>query len=170
MSFYSDLARDVASIRGETYGCLGLRPYRVFAVLAGWTGPEVGRGTRQILSRTELGCGKACDGAVAPPSLVLAGSWSRAMHGVVEEGTAMLEGLDPTYAESFLAPYASLAPGQESWIEVRQDGGAAVRRFTITGVPFLDAKRFGWVLRLSTQEPSGPFAGEQLDDQGDVTP
>lgn len=169
------LAGEAARIRGRVHGCVGDRPYRVSLVVRRWSGGEPGRGGAQgpvEVSRVELRCGLGCDGRPVPPKLVLSGEWSRTMGGVVEEGAAVLEELDPTYTEAELSAYGRLPPGDVLLVEVTQDGrdGDApdrpVRRYTLDAAPYRNAGRAQWTWRLRSQEPSAPFGNAQLAEDG----
>lgn len=166
-TLHEELAAEAAAIRGEVHGCVGDRPYRVFIVVRGWSGGEPGRGTVEERGRTELGCGPACGGGVTPPLVVLSGGWSRSMHGLVEEGRAVVEELDPTLTEAQLAGYGRLDANEQTFLEVVQDerdgvgADRAVRSFLIDAPPFRDARRFGWALRLRAIEPQGVYPPAQ---------
>lgn len=166
-TLHEELAAEAAQIRGEVHGCVGDRPYRVFLVVVGWTGGEPGRGEQVELRRTELGCGPSCEGRPTPPLVILSGGWARSMHGVVEEGFAVLEEIDPTYTEAQLSVYGRLEAGEAAHVEIVADerdgvgGGSPVRRFRLNGPPFRDARRFSWVLRLRSVEPQAVFPPAQ---------
>lgn len=158
-----ELAPEIASIRGEVYGMAGVFPYRVFLVVAGWSGGEPGRGNRIEKSRVELRCGFDASGKPTPPDVTLEGSFSRALNGVVDEGEAVVEKLDPTYTETELCDIGRLEPGEESFYEIRQDGrdGAAPDRpsgrYRILGKPARERYAGGWRIRLGAQEPGDTF-------------
>lgn len=162
-----ELACDVAAIKGDVYGWAGTRPYRVFVVVVGWSGGEPGRGTREELRRTELGCGPGCQGGVTPPAVLLEGTFARSQHGLVEQGRAVLEELDPRYTEAQLVNYGRCGPDEQTYIEITQDerdGDAAdrpVRRYLIDGPPFRDTDQVSWVMRLRSHEPQGVFPPAQ---------
>lgn len=165
-TLHEELAEDVACIRGDVHGWVGDRPYRVFVVVRSWTGGEPGRGEPTELRRDELRSGPGCGGPT-PPRVLLEGAWARSQVGVVEQGRAVLEELDPTYTEAQLVNYGRCAPGEETFVEVTQDerdGDAAdrpVRRYLIDGPPLRDPRRFQWVLRLRSLEPQGVFPPAQ---------
>lgn len=166
-TFLERWAPRVACIRGRVHGRMGTRPYRVFVVVVGWSGGEPGRGQREELRRTELGCGLGCQGGVTPPVVLLSGAWSRSMHGLVEQGQAVLEELDPRYTEAELVAYGRCADDEQTFVEITQDGrdgdtaDRPVRRYLIDGPPQRTTKPYGWVLRLRSFEPQGVFPPAQ---------
>lgn len=157
------LSQLAADVRADVHGCVGDRPYRLWLVARRWTGGEPGRGEQVESFRTELRCGRACNGAPTPPRVVLSGSYSRQMHGLVEVGQVVVEELDPTYTEAELSLFGRLGDGDEAFVEMVQDGRDAdapdrpVRRLQLAGPPMRDPARFWWALRLREQEPSAPF-------------
>lgn len=166
-TLHEELAADVAQIRGSVHGCVGDRPYRVFLVTHTWTGGAPGRGEPIESERLELRCGFDCHETPTPPLIILSGGWARSRNGVVEEGRAVLEELDPTYTEAELSRYGRLCDDEAALLEVVADerdgagGGSPVRRFRIDGPPFRDARRFGWTLRLRSVEPQAVFPPAQ---------
>lgn len=173
-TLHESLAGRVSGIRGRVHGCIGDRPYRLWCVVRRWSGGEAGRGTPEEVSRVELRCGRGCDGSPVPPKVVLSGGYSRAMHGLVENGFAVVEELDPTYTESEIALFGRIEARDEAFFELAQDGrdgdGPTLprRRFTLEGVPYRDSRVVGWTMRLREQEPSAPFAGAQLAPDGSL--
>lgn len=165
MTLLEQLAPEVAAIRGEVYGCAGTNPYRVTVVVARWSNGAPGRGQREEVSRTELGCGPDCHGGITPPEVVLEGAWATSMHGLVEQGMAVVQKIDPTLTEAQLVAYGRLAEGEETWVEITQDGrdgddaDRPVRKYRISGPPFRSTKPLGWVLRLRSHEAQDVFPG-----------
>jgi hypothetical protein len=171
-TLHERLAARAAGIRGRVHGCVGDRPYRVDIVVTEWPEGEQGRGREVEILREPLRSGFDCQSRPVPPKVTLSGTWSKALNGVVEQGVAVLEELDPTYTEAQLVNYGRVSQAQETSVEIyadERDGAAPdrpVRKFTINGVPFRDARRFGWVLKLSSQEASAPFGNGQLSPTG----
>lgn len=169
MSILTDRAAQIARIRGQAHACAGTRPYRVTLVRSAWSGGQPGRG-QQTTTRTPLGCGPACDGQVTPPKVLLEGAWARSMHGLVEQGRAVLEEIDPTLTEAQLVAYGRQGPGEESWVEIEQDdrdgpaGERPVRRYVIDGPPLRSTNPYGWVLRLRSHEAQEVFRPAQAGD------
>lgn len=165
-TLHERLAVEASRIRGHVHGCVGDRPYRAWLVVRRWSGGDIGRGVQVEASRVELRSGLDCHGRPVPPLIMVAGQYSRALHGLVEEGGVLLEELDPTYTEAELVAVGRLEPGDELLVELTEDGrdGEApsrpVRRAALEGLPYRDAKRFQWVMRLRLQEPSAPFSGD----------
>jgi len=99
--------------------------------------------------------------------VLLEGAWARSQVGVVEQGRAVLEELDPTYTEAQLVNYGRCREDEETFVEIFQDerdGEASdrpVRRYLIDGPPLRDTRRFQWVLRLRSLEPQGVFPPAQ---------
>lgn len=165
-TLHEELALEVAQIRGEVHGCVGDRPYRVFLVKRLWSGGEPGRGEQLEVERVELRCGLDCHGQPTPPKVVLAGGWSRSMHGVVEDGRAFLEELDPTYTEAELSTYGRLCADETAHLEILSDDRDGldekpIRKFRIDAPPYRDARRFFWSLRLRAVDPQGVFPTAQ---------
>ncbi len=165
-TLHEELAADVACIRGDVHGWVGDRSYRVFVVVRSWTGGAPGRGEVSDDRRVELRSGPGCNGNPTPPRVLLEGTWARSMHGVVEQGRAVLEELDPTYTEAQLVNYGRCGEGEETFLEIVQDerDGLAerpVRRFLIDGPPVRDTRRFQWTMRLRSVEPQGVFTPAQ---------
>lgn len=166
-----ELSSEVASIWGEVYGDVGPFAYRVWRVTTTWSGGAPGRGQVIEKERVELRCGLRDDGSPSPPQVLLAGSFSRALNGTVDEGEARVEKLDPTYTEADLCDFGRVVSGEESFFEIRQDGrdGAApdrpLGRYILIGRPVRGDYARGWTLRLRAQEPGESF-GEGRDAQG----
>lgn len=141
----------------------GIHPYRVFLITLAWSGGAQGRGDKAETSRIELRCGFDACGKPTPPRVTLEGSFSRALQGVVDEGQAVVEKLDPTYTETELCDYGRLREGEESFYEIRhdgRDGGAPDRpvgRYVLLGKPVRETYAEGWRLRLGAQEPGQTF-------------
>ena len=158
-----ELNGEVASIWGEVYGDIGPFSYRVFRVTTVWSGGAPGRGEIVENERVELRCGLKSDGCPSPPQVTLEGSFSRALNGVVDEGEALVEKLDPTYTEADLCDFGRVSPGDESFFEIRQDGrdGASpdrpLGRYILIGRPVRGEYARGWRLRLRAQEPGETF-------------
>lgn len=171
-TLHERLAGRAAGIRGRVHGRVGDRPYRASLVVRRWSGGEPGRGRREEVSRLELRSGLDASGRPVPPKLVLSGQYSRMQHGLVDQGSAMLEELDPTYTEADLIPASRLEPGDEMFVDVEQDGrdGEAparpARRFTLDGLPFRDPSRFQWGMRLRSQEPDASLGAAERGEGG----
>jgi len=166
------LAADVAKIRGCALGCLGVRPYRLLRCVSSWSGGEPGRGTKTV-ERVELGSRRAGpEGVVVPPLVTMAGSFSRSLRGVVPEGVVMVEELDGRYTDGDLCGFGRLTDGQEEFYEITQDGrdggkpDVPVFRLTVAAPPVRTENGIDWTMRLRMQEPSAPFANEQLAEDG----
>ena len=165
-----ELAPDIAALKGDVYSQMGVRAYRVFRCVRSWDGGEAGRG-RSTTTRTEIGCGTS-DSVVGPARVVLAGAFSRAQQGIVEDGFAMVEDIDPTLLEADLSGFGRLAGGDEEFYEIVEDGrgGAApdlpVQRYTLAARPFRGPSALSWCMRLKAQEPGAPFGNAQLAADG----
>lgn len=141
---------------------LGLRPYRVFSVLVRWTGGQRGRGTQELVSRTEV---------VPPPEVDLRPLRRPARDaGQPERGEVTLRKVSPQYTEEEVQRLfpRTLATGQEAFLEVVADGrfedGAepARRRFVVCGAPYLDQMRFEWIVPMRPQDDRmGPGGAPQ---------
>lgn len=162
-TLFAELA-DVVDEARQLSVDLGSEPYRVFIVVEGWTGGETGRGDRVIVSEEEL---------LPTPHVdyrPLQNQYQNA--GTVERGGLRLTHVSPRYNEAemrglFRRP---LCPGQASYVESRMDGRGhdpqpVRRRFVVDGAPWLDAKKFYWIVPLQEQDdrraPNGamPRAG-----------
>lgn len=141
----------------------GLRPYRVFSVVIGYSGGEVGRGKAQVVSEVEL---------LPTPKLVdmksVRGISKPA--GFDEEGAITLKQISPRYTEDdineifFQQPLPKAAIG---FLEVRvdeRDGSTKRRRFVVKGTPFRDAGKFEWSVRLTAQSHDRDRQGAIQDD------
>lgn len=154
------LAPTVASLRGQAYSQLGPRPYRVFLVVRTWSEDAPGRGDATV-DRTEIGCGPNGQGGVGPCAVTLAGQFARAVQGVLDDGSALVEGIDPTLTEADLDPTPRLPQGAECWYEIVADGrdGAipdtVVREYVLASQPFRGPTALSWVLRLTARQPNG---------------
>lgn len=138
------------NLRG-LYSSFGLRPYRVYSIVYQWTGGEIGRGERRLLSYVEM---------TPTPKLTdysgIAGSPRSG--GIAERGNARLTQVSARYTEAqimgmfFANP---LAKSQEGWIEVQNahDGpDARRRRFAVKGVPYYAAEKMEWRVDLVRQD------------------
>lgn len=136
----------------------GLRPYRVFSVVVAWDGGAVGRGTPRVVSELEF----------LPTPLVNLKPLRKEMRaaGKIEQGSAFLSELSPRYTEDdidLLFRRGRLEPGQEAYVEVREDardGSTKRRRFQVRGVPFREAESFQWVVTLTSEQQDRERNGE----------
>lgn len=145
----------VASLTGVVDGLrqlqteVGLRPYRVFAVVIDWTGKEEGRGDPVV---TEL--------ELLPTPLVKFRGLRLELKtaGKTDRGYIDISEISPRFTEDQLQRSFHVKPltdAQEAFYEVRQDAREGAeplrRRFVIRGVPERDAENFQWTMRLSAQ-------------------
>ena len=128
----------------------GARPYRVFAIVVAWSGGEVGRGTQEVFSETELLPTPYVDLSTLRYVVTSAGR--------TDNGTVQLFEVSPRYTQDDIETlfYRDLQLNEQHFIEIRMDGRDGVdpvrHRFVITGVPFRDADGFQWVLTLKIQQ------------------
>jgi len=154
----------VADELRQLYTDLGLRPYRVFSVLQGWSGGKVGDGIPRVLREVEF---------LPTPLVDLTPVRRRPTEGgFTEDGTVTLHEISPRLTEDQVQQLCSpqLLPGQESYVEVRhdaRDGETTRRRFTVQGVPFRKAGKFEWWVRLVKANPdrgrAGALSGERQE-------
>lgn len=136
----------------QIYTDLGMRPYRVFSVLAEWSGRKVGVGTVRVLREVEF---------LPTPLLIdLEGVKTRPRNaGKVEEGTAWLTEISPRLTEDQVLALASPGPlpaGLETYLEIRldaRDGQTKRRRYNVSGVPVRRAEQFDWKVQLTRARP-----------------
>lgn len=141
----------------------GLRPYRVFSVVIGYSGGEVGRGTASVVSEAEL---------LPTPKLVDMKSVRGISRpaGFDEEGNITLRQISPRYTEDDISEIFFQQPlpkGSLGFLEVRvdeRDGSTKRRRFTVKGTPFRDAGKFEWSVRLTSQSHDRNRDGVIQDD------
>ena len=138
---------------------LGARPYRVFAVVVRHSGGTDGRGDPVVVQETEL----------LPTPLVKSRGQRQDLKsaGKTERGHIELTEVSPRYTEDQLQQMFHVKPlldGLEGFYEVRidrRDGRAPRRRrYTLRGVPELDAENFQWVLKLQKQDGNRARDGE----------
>jgi hypothetical protein len=136
----------------------GLRPYRVFSVLYEWSGGAVGKGRVQRVREQEF---------LPTPLVDLRPVRSTPRNaGKVEEGQVTLREVSPRYTEDQIAGLLfqdGLGVGQEGFVEVQYDrrGGLAKRRrFGVHGVPWHDAEKFEWVVRMVRARPDRKRSGK----------
>ncbi len=169
-SVIESIAKVVANVRGNVHAVIGDNPYRVFRCVRSWSGGAPGRG-QDTVTRIELGCGRA-NGKITPPKVTLAGSYARALQGLVPDGTALVEQIDGSLTEAQIVDFGRLEPGDESYFEIVQDGrngGGAdlpVGRYTLLRQPVRPKAGYDWTLALKAQEPSATFANAQLGPDG----
>lgn len=129
----------------------GLRPYRVFSVRIRWSGSTVGAGEPSVVLEEEF---------LPTPRVNLdkLRREPREPGGWVERGTLRMDRVSARYTEDqidALCVGRSAPANEERLIEVRVDdrhGLTRRRRFTVSGVPFLRAERFEWVVDLLPQD------------------
>lgn len=155
-SLVEELGAEVDGIR-QLYTDFGLRPYRVFSTVVGWTGGERHRGRAQVVSETEF---------LPTPLVREIDTQNRDLRsgGHVERGTVRLEQISARYTEDEVYKLfgRSLGPGEECYIEVRhdrRDGSTERRRYIVSGIPERKADRFEWVVRLTKQDENRTRAG-----------
>lgn len=138
----------------------GQRPYRVFAVVVGWTGQEVGRGDPVVLSQVEL---------LPTPMVRLRGiRFENKPAGKTDRGYVEVSEISPRYTEAELVRSFHVKPdlteGLEVFYEVQRDardGAEGIRRrFVLRGVPDHDAENFMWTIKLSAQDPARGKGGK----------
>jgi len=142
----------VADDLRQLYTDLGLRPYRLFSVVEGWSGGEEGRGTLTTLSEREF---------LPTPNLNLKPLRIRLPEGgYSDNGFHTITEISPRLTEDQIRGLlhgAPLPPGQYGYLETRidsRDGQTERRRFVVRGVPWRDAENFQWVVKCSPQQPS----------------
>jgi hypothetical protein len=157
---FGELADDLRTIEAE----FGLRADRVFVVLYGWTGGEVGAGTPEKRKEVEL---------LPPPSIALQEVRNELSTGGVDErGHVRLEGISPRLTEADLnVLLVPLDRGEEVFVEIvrdGRDGGSPVRRrYRPVGVPKRRIDELDYVLDLrrlnddrTTDERRRPWSDE----------
>ncbi len=141
-----DVADDLRQLNTD----LGMRPYRVFAVVIEWTGKEEGRGDPKIVVEQEL----------LPTPLVRMRGLRLELKsaGKTDRGYLEISELSPRYTEDQLQRSFHVKPlteAHEAFYEIRQDardGAEPVRRrFVLRSVPERDVENFQWVIRVFAQ-------------------
>ncbi len=136
---------------------LGQNPYRVFSVVVRWTGGARGRGDQVLVSESELVPTPQVDYRPLRQELANAGS--------LERGTVRLTHVSPRYSEPEIRAllFRDLVDGEEAYIESRidgrNDGDPQRRRFVVSGAPWLDQKRFQWVVPMTEQDDRRAASG-----------
>lgn len=135
---------------------LGVRRYRVFLVHAVWSGPVVGSGVPQEVSRREI---------LPTPKIRDMSSTLGVLRsfGLTEEGGITIDEISASFTEDDLTgktpdlvdstlPRTGIANGQFFWevVEVRNSYPRPVpRRYTVEGVPM--RKTVHWTVNLTKQ-------------------
>lgn len=160
-SFTSSIAGIVDDAR-QLVTDLGLSPYRVFVVTVRWTGGAVGQGEAKVVGELEL----------LPTPEIRETSGVRGEQrsgGLVERGTIELRKVSIRYTERELEGVfqcgrcANRDAAVQVFVEMRIDGRepeARRRRFTVTGMPYLNAKGFEWRVRLLRQDEDRGLNGQ----------
>jgi hypothetical protein len=157
---FGELADDLRTIEAE----FGLRSDRVFVVLYGWSGEEVGAGLPEKRKEVEL---------LPPPALEQQEIRNDATSGgTAEHGRVRLEGVSPRLTEADLnVLLVPLGKGEEVFIEIARDGRDGSepvrRRYRPSGVPTRRLDSLDWVLDLrrvdgnrTTDERRRPWSDE----------
>lgn len=133
----------------QLYTDIGARPYRVFSIVYQWTGGATGKGEPEVLSQLEF----------LPTPMVTINTRNEAKAGgIMTEGSARLTEVSARYSEADIKALfpLELAPGQQSFIEVRLDARDGerpyLRRFTVVDSPELRPLSFDWRIRLQSQD------------------
>lgn len=157
MSLVEELGEVVDDLR-QIATEFGARPYRVFSIVVGWSGGEIGRGDQTVLEETEL---------LPTPFIDLSSIRYRVTSGgKTDDGTVKMFEISPRYTEDEVRALFSRALGtaEQQFIEVRLDarfGEDPVRhRLTLSGMPFHDATGFQWVVNLLVQQEERRRTGE----------
>lgn len=149
---------DVVDDMRQLYTDFGYRPYRVFSVLVGWSGGNIGLGEQRVLGEQEFLPTPLFDVAKLPAEVKSGGR--------VENGQPRLTGLSPRYTEddiNQLCHRGPMKPGQEGFIEVRidsRDGLTKRRRFCVSGAPLRRTNRMDWSVDLTSAYPDRTRAGK----------
>lgn len=135
---------------------LGARPYRVFSVRYRWSGGAIGNGVPERITEIELLPTPKVAFEQLPVELRTAGN--------VERGGFVLRQISPRYTEDQLTELGySTDPGVEAFVEVsldaRDSDPSKRRRFAKAGVPWYDAERFQWSVRLTRQDSDRSRSG-----------
>jgi hypothetical protein len=138
---------------------VGMRPYRVFAVVVRWSGGEVGRGDPVVETEVEL---------LPTPMVRLRGiRFENRPGGKTDRGYLEVSEISPRYTEAELLSSFHVKPlteAHEAFYEVvrdNRDGAPSVRRrFVLRGMPDHDAENFMWVLKLSAQDKDRSKSGK----------
>jgi hypothetical protein len=161
-SFADDMGDIVDDLR-QMATDFGMRPYRVFSIVVGWSGGVVGRGTQSVLRETEL---------LPTPRIDLTSiRYVVTSGGRTDDGYTKLYEISPRYTQDDVRTlfYRSLAAGEQSFVEVRidgRDGSDPVRhRLTVSGVPFRDADGFQWIVPLKIQQEERNRNGQLSERQ-----
>lgn len=143
----------------------GVRPYRMFSVVARWTGGEEGRGVEEVVRETEFLPRPFVDVRPLRSETTPAGRKDRGMVRIRE--------LSPRYTEDeireLVDPATDHRKGEFSFVELRidsRDGVTERRRLTIADVPWRSGDGFEWVVDAYIQQRprsrTGAFQGRTL--------
>lgn len=149
-----EVADDLRQIATE----LGARPYRVFSIVVGWSGGEIGRGDQTVLEETEL---------LPTPYVDLSVIRYRVTSGgKTDDGVVKMFEISPRYTEDEVKALFSreLGDTEQQFVEIRLDarfGEDPMRhRLVLSGMPYHDATGFQWVVNLMIQQEERRRTGE----------
>jgi hypothetical protein len=129
---------------------LGARPYRVFIVQTQWTGEEEGDGLERVIGEREI---------LPTPKVTTVGALGTEIRsaGQLEVGDLVVREISTSWKDYELrgvqADGSDLPEGVKQFFEIRMDlrepeAQTVRRRFTVSGVPELQATRVQWVVPL----------------------